>query len=206
MNMQEHQFPVDISDDDVLKAMKSISGFLDITPADFKEIYIVAYRQALERLKRSVKDKHIMTKQVVSVREETSLQEAAELMALNNISGLPVLNHLQHVTGIISEKDFLYEMGDKTKNSFMAVIARCLTNKGCLAISLRNRKARDIMKSPPITVSEETPVFEIAALFEQKKINRVPVIGKDSKLTGIVTRSDIVKSYRIKSSQMRDVS
>lgn len=37
------QCPVDISEDDVLKAMKAINGFLDITPADFREVYIFAY-------------------------------------------------------------------------------------------------------------------------------------------------------------------
>ena len=34
---------MDISDDDIIEAMKAISGYLDITPEDFKEIYIAAY-------------------------------------------------------------------------------------------------------------------------------------------------------------------
>jgi len=195
-----HQCPIDISDDDVLEAMKTISGFLDITPGDFREIYIFAYQQAVERLNRSVKAKHIMTPTVVSVPEEASLMEAAELMAAHNISGLPVVDMKQNVVGVISEKDFLYEMGEMKKQSFMGVIVQCLKNKGCTAISLRNQKVRDIMASPPITVQDQTSVFEIANLFEEKKINRVPVISEDSKLTGIVTRSDIVQSYCVRSS------
>jgi len=106
----------------------------------------------------------------------------------------------QKAVGVISEKDFLYEMGEMEKQSFMGVIAQCLKNKGCTAISLRNQKVRDIMASPPITVQNQTSVFEIANLFEEKKINRVPVISEDSKLTGIVTRSDIVQSYCVISS------
>jgi len=195
-----HQCPIDISDDDVLEAMKTISGFLDITPGDFREIYIFAYQQALERFNKSIKAKHIMTTTVVSVPEETSPLEAAELMATHNISGLPVVDMRQNVVGVISEKDFLYEMGEKSKQSFMGVIVQCLKNKGCTAISLRNQKVRDIMASPPITVQNQTSVFEIANLFEEKKINRVPVISEDSKLTGIVTRSDIVQSYCVISS------
>jgi len=194
-----HQCPIDISDDDVLEAMKTISGFLDITPGDFREIYIFAYKQAVERLNRSVKAKHIMTTTVVSVPEEASLMEAAELMAAHNISGLPVVDMKQKAVGVISEKDFLYEMGEMEKQSFMGVIVQCLKSKGCTAISLRNQKVRDIMASPPITVQVQTSVFEIANLFEEKKINRVPVISENSKLTGIVTRSDIVQSYCVRS-------
>jgi CBS-domain-containing membrane protein len=47
--------PVDISDDDIYEAMKDISGYLDITPGDFKEVYLKAYRHAVLRLTRSVR-------------------------------------------------------------------------------------------------------------------------------------------------------
>jgi CBS domain-containing protein len=50
------------------------------------------------------------------------------------------------------------------------------------------------MRSPAITVQEETPVAEIAAIFTKKKINRVPVVGTTGKLMGIVSRADIVRS------------
>jgi CBS domain-containing membrane protein len=42
--------PVDISDDDVMKAMKSMQGYIDITPADFREVYRIAYALAKDRL------------------------------------------------------------------------------------------------------------------------------------------------------------
>lgn len=186
---------MDISDDDILEAMKTISGFLDITPADFREIYGLAYEQALERLNRSVKAHHIMTREVVSVQEKASLLETAELLALHNISGMPVIDGSGKVVGVISEKDFLHEMGEKQKKSFMGVIVQCLKNKGCIALPLKNKTAGEMMTAPPIVVREETSVFEIAGLFEEKKINRVPVVDEASGLTGIVTRSDIVLSY-----------
>ena len=40
---------VDLTETDVLEAMKEIPGYLDITPRDFKEIYNLAYRQARSR-------------------------------------------------------------------------------------------------------------------------------------------------------------
>ena len=76
----------------------------------------------------------------------------------------------------------------------MGVIAECLRGKGCVAVSIREQSARDIMTSPAITVSEETAVNEIAGIFTGKNINRVPVVNPDGVLTGIVSRADIVRA------------
>ena len=189
------QCPTDISETDVLEAMKAINGFIDITPEDFREIYRFAFQKAVERLNKSVIARDIMTSTVISVKDDTSLLSAAELMAANNISGLPVIDASNLVVGVISEKDFLYEMGDLEKQSFMGVVVQCLKNKGCAAISLRSQTAADIMSTPPITVLEVTTVSEIAAIFEEKNINRVPVVTPSSELKGIIARSDIIQSY-----------
>ncbi len=42
--------PVDISEHDVVEAMKRIPGYIDITPGDFKEVYQTAYSLAIKRL------------------------------------------------------------------------------------------------------------------------------------------------------------
>ena len=65
--------------------MKDIQGYLDITPADLKEIYKFAYRHALERITSSVRaHAHIMTRQVFSVKRTMPVKEVAELMAEEN--------------------------------------------------------------------------------------------------------------------------
>jgi CBS domain-containing protein len=85
-------------------------------------------------------------------------------------------------------------MGEKRTTSIMNVIAQCLTSKGCVAISMRTGFAKDIMTSPAHTVFEDTPIFEIASLFAEKDINRVPVLDKDGHLVGIVARADIFRT------------
>lgn len=186
--------PVDMSDADILDAMKSISGYLDITPGDFKEIFRYAYRHALERIAQSLLAKDLMTEKVISVFLNTSLKETAAKMAAHGISGVPVLDERNAVVGMISEKDFLFHMGEKKTRSTMEVIAQCLSSKGCVAVSMRTGFAKDIMTSPARTVFEDTPVFEIASIFAEKNINRVPVIDKNSHLVGIVARADIFQA------------
>jgi CBS domain-containing membrane protein len=193
-----NQCTIGFTDDDILEAMRDISGYLDITPSDFKEVYQIASKHALERLKNSIKVEHVMTAPVITVSEETSLLDAAKLMAHNNISGLPVMNHKQSVSGILSEKDFLKRMvhkDGKSSVSFMSVISQCLEIKGCLAADLKNLHVKDIMSSPPVTVEKSISIMDVAAIFESKKINRVPVLDENSNLVGIIARSDIVQAF-----------
>ena len=56
--------PVDISDADVMKAMKAMQGYIDITPADFKEVYRVAYALAQDRMMHALKAVDVMTSPV----------------------------------------------------------------------------------------------------------------------------------------------
>jgi len=186
--------PLDISDEDILKAMRDVMGYIDITPGDFKELYRFAFRHALERLRHSITAKDIMTKDVVSVARNIPLEEVADILNRFALSGVPVTDHDQRVVGVISEKDFLLHMGVQKKKTFMGVVAQCLKNKGCLAVSMRGQKAEDIMTSPAVGVLENTPVFEIADTFTTKNINRAPVIDANDRLLGIVTRTDIVRS------------
>ena len=189
---------IEISDNDIYEAMKDIPGYLDITPADLKEIYRFAYRHAVERITQSVRAHHIMTTRVFSVNRKTPVKEVAELMAEKTVSGIPVLDDDEKVAGIISEKDFLSHMGSRDKTHFMAVVAECLKGKGCVAMPIRLKKAEDIMTSPAFTVKEDTSVIEIANLFTEKNINRVPVINGEGRLTGIVSRADIVRASLMK--------
>ena len=186
--------PVNMSDEDILDAMKSIPGYLDITPGDFREIFSYAYRYAVDRIAQSLLAKDVMTAKVISVTPTTSLKETALAMATHGISGIPVIDEREAVVGVISEKDFLFHMVEKKTHSIMHIIAQCLSTKGCMAIPMRTGHAKDIMTSPAQTVSESTPIFEIASIFAEKEINRVPVLDENGHLVGIVARADIFRT------------
>jgi len=135
-----------------------------------------------------------MTVEVIAVTSTTSLQETAATMAMHGISGVPVIDDRKAVVGVISEKDFLSQMGNNNTHSIMHVIVQCLSSKGCVAVPMRTGCAKDIMTSPAYTVVETTPIFEIASIFVEKNINRMPVLDKNGHLAGIVTRADIFRS------------
>jgi CBS domain-containing membrane protein len=183
---------IDFAEADILEAMKKIPGYLDITPRDFKEIYLLAYHHAVDRLAREVTAAEIMTREVVTVFEETSLAEVAAAMGDRGISGVPVIDHNGRVTGIISEKDFLRRMGVSGEQNFMSLVAACLKSKGCVALPIKQQLAKDIMVSPAITVTPDTSLKEIARLFVERRVNRVPVIDADGNMIGLVSRGDLL--------------
>ncbi|HEB69264.1 MAG TPA: CBS domain-containing protein [Desulfobulbus sp.] len=188
------QYLIDISDDDVRQAMKKLGGYIDITFGDFKELYHFACSHALNRLMHSATAGDVMTAKVISVHRQAQSVDIADVMARHNVSGVPVLDDKDQVVGIISENDFLSRMGNSEVTSFMSIVARCLQQKGCLAIPISKQQAEDIMTSPVVTVSKDTPVSEIVQIFSEKQINRVPVTGADGQLIGIVSRADTLQT------------
>jgi CBS domain-containing membrane protein len=189
--------PVEISEQDVIEAMKAIPGYLDITPGDFKEVYQAAYALAVKRLLTSLKAADLMTKPVQLVGQEMDLVQAAALLAEKQISGAPVVNNEGKIVGVVSEKDFLREMGFGATPSFMQIATHCLNNKGCMIGNLRNRTIGDIMTRLPITGSPEMTIGQISALFVERQINRLPIVGVDGRPVGIVTRTDLAHSYSV---------
>ena len=182
---------IDISDDDILEAMKKMEGYVDITTGDFKEVYRFAYQHAIDRLMNFTKAKEIMTKNVVFVKKDTPLLEIVEIMADHEISGVPVVDEEDKVIGVISEKDFLSRIGAQ---SSMGIIVQLLQKRGDIPQPMLWQKAENIMNSPALTVNEDISISEITNIFKEKNINRVPVINDKGKLVGIISRADALQS------------
>lgn len=182
---------LDLSEEDIYEAMKQIPGYLDITPHNFREVYHLALRLAVERLSREVLARDLMTREVVWVSPETPLAEVAAAMGRARVSGVPVVDDRGQVVGVVSEKDFLKRMGSNAPN-FMTLVADCLKSRGCVALPLKEQRAADLMSAPAVTVKPHTPVREIVALMAAHNINRLPVTDAGGRLVGIVSRGDLV--------------
>jgi CBS-domain-containing membrane protein len=189
--------PLDISEEDIVKAMKEIPGYIDITPGDFKEIYQAAFALAIKRLLNSLRAANIMTSSVLSIDRGMDLVQAAALLADKQISGAPVVDREGRIVGVVSEKDFLKEMGLGAKPSFMQIAAHCLNSEGCMIGRLQNKTVGEIMSRPPTTGRPEMTVGEISALFADRRINRLPIVDEDGRPAGIVTRTDLAHSFQV---------
>jgi len=188
--------PIDLSDDDVISAMRSMDGFIDISINDFKEIYKYAYKHALKRSLHAITAADLMTKDVISVPSDATTQDVIQEMATQAVSGVPVLSTVDKtVVGVIAEKDILFHLGKQNIQSFWQLLSFCFETKSCLDSSILDLTATAIMSSPAITIRKEMSAAEIIRLFRENKINRVPVVDSSQQLLGIVSRNDLLNAH-----------
>jgi CBS domain-containing protein len=135
----------------------------------------------------------IMTRNVITVSPDTNVAEIARIMLEKRISGLPVVENGAAV-GIISESDLLRRPETGTEWHAPRWLELFLTRSSLAADYVRThaRTARDVMTKELITVSEDTSVSEIAELMEQHRIKRLPVLGQDGRVIGIVSRINLL--------------
>jgi CBS domain-containing protein len=136
----------------------------------------------------------VMTRHIVSVNPESSISEAAQLMILNRISGLPVLDERGKLVGIVTEGDLLRRVETGTERRRPRWL-EFLIGPGRLAteyVHTHGRRIQEVMTSSPETIVEETPLDEVVLLMERKRIKRLPVVRGDE-VVGIVSRANLVQ-------------
>jgi CBS domain-containing protein len=141
-----------------------------------------------------MKVKELMTQDVVAIGPEASLKDVAAILAERTISGLPVISEQRRVLGVVSEADILVkEQGPEPLHG--GLIGWLLEGGLADDTKLTARTAGEAMTAPAITIGAERQVSEAARLMTENGIKRLPVVDSDGKLTGIVTRADLVKAF-----------
>ena len=146
----------------------------------------------------------IMTRPVYTATPDTTMMEAANLMLQKRVSGLPVVDALGKLVGMVSEGDFVRrsEIGTQRKRGRFLKFILGPGKAASDFVQEHGRRVSDIMTSEPlVTVSEETPLERIVELMERNSIKRVPVM-RDDKVVGIVSRSNLLQAV---ASLARDV-
>ncbi len=145
----------------------------------------------------SLTARDIMTSDVAVVRPDTSVQEAARLLAERHISGAPVIDADGRLIGLLSEADLIrWHDTDSAEQAWwldMLADGFDLSPTFLDAIRSERSRVRHVMAREVSSVSETTPIGEIAALITAKGIKRLPVL-RDGQVVGIVSRADLVRA------------
>ena len=142
-----------------------------------------------------MKASDLMTRNVITLRPDTTVEHIARLLTTNRVASAPVVDDAGHVVGIVSEHDlFLKEKGIP----FSAVrlptkFKEWVDPRHLLQIydAARHHTAADIMTREVICVDVDDQVGHVAWLMMQWGIERVPVVEHD-RLVGIIARSDLI--------------
>jgi CBS-domain-containing membrane protein len=116
-------------------------------------------------------------------------------MTQNDVSALPVIDADGRLVGIISEADLLRREEIDTANRRPAWVETMTpaTTRAAEFVRSHGKRVADLMSENVIAVGENASLNEIAALLEQHRIKRVPVL-RDNELVGIVSRTNLIQA------------
>ena len=140
-----------------------------------------------------MKISEVMTRNVVTVTCRTPLKEVARQLVRRRVSGLPVVDEDGSVVGVVSEGDILAKECDRASGHGSLLDHLFEVDGGGLKHDARD--AGDAMTSPAVTIRPNRTVAEAAATMLDRCVNRLPVVDRDGKLVGIVTRADLVRAF-----------
>ena len=134
-----------------------------------------------------MKAQDVMTREVATVRPETSVREIAALMMEKNISGVPVVSNDGAIVGIVSEGDLLHraEVGTERKHKWWFQIFADSDAAAREYAKSHGFSARDVMSRYVISVRDDADLRDVADILDSHHIKRVPVLH-DGRLVGII--------------------
>lgn len=139
-----------------------------------------------------MKVEDVMTRDVIAVAPETSVHAAAQLMLDHGVSGLPVVDDAGHLVGLITEGDLIVRQKPhrwpKWWQLFFEDTAR-LAREYQRATGLT---VGEVMTRALVCIAPDAPLAAAAALVEEHRIRRLPVV-EDGVLVGVISRADLIK-------------
>jgi CBS domain-containing membrane protein len=188
---------LELTDDDILDAMQHISGYLDISTEDFRAIYHLAHRHALERLFVGVTAGRLMRRAVKPLQPDTTLDIAARTIADSCYKGLPVVDANGHVIGMLTETDYLKRL---KADNFLGLLLKMLEDSFEFTHRCHETPVSAAMTQPAVTVSQDAGFLEILEAFHGHGGRSMPVVGADGRLLGLLLRKDFFAAYKLKES------
>lgn len=140
--------------------------------------------------------KDVMTTPAVVVSRGAPLAQALDLMIDHKLSGLAVVDEAGQLCGVLSESDMLrrIELGTTRKSRWWSRLFSSPDGADAYRVAA-GRKVLDLMSPSPITVEDSALLNEAAALMEEYRVKRLPVLH-DGDLVGMISRADFVKALR----------
>ncbi|SPD72420.1 CBS domain protein [uncultured Desulfobacterium sp.] len=143
--------------------------------------------------------KNWMSKPVITVDINDSMQKVISAFRENNINMIPVLDR-GNLVGVITERDVLKEgqlIGVITESDLKKATTSGKTSinvNELIYLAATRIKLEGLVTRDPITVAEDLTVEETAEILLAKKISGVPVVNAQGALVGVITQHDLFRS------------
>ncbi|SDK40721.1 BON domain-containing protein [Nonomuraea maritima] len=143
----------------------------------------------------------VMTREVVAVHGDTPFKDVAETLVAHGVSAVPVVDGENHVIGVVSEADLLRKeefkeqyYGEGYRPPLRTRLRRSLSKEGHRSGS-GGDTAAGVMSAPAVTIRSHASVVSAMRLMAEHGVKRLPVVGRDGRLAGIVSRGDLMRVF-----------
>jgi CBS domain-containing protein len=136
----------------------------------------------------------VMTKKVVTVDRLTPFSDIVRLLSDRRISGVPVLMMGRRVAGVVSEADLVAMEDQEVRRARMHAQATGRWRRP-LRRAHWGLTAGALMSAPAVTIYPDATIPRAAQIMASRHIRRLPVVGEDGRLIGIVTRRDLLSVF-----------
>ncbi|ABE62738.1 CBS domain containing membrane protein [Nitrobacter hamburgensis X14] len=143
-----------------------------------------------------MKARDVMVSPVIAAGEDATVQDVAKTMIARRISAVPIVDKAGKLVGIVTEADLIHRIEVGTERPYSWWL-HMLSGDRTMAegyVKSHARKITDIMTREVKTADPETPLIDIAELFETNGIKRVPIVNQAGDLIGIVSRANIIQA------------
>ncbi|RAG86856.1 inosine-5'-monophosphate dehydrogenase [Streptacidiphilus pinicola] len=134
----------------------------------------------------------LMTRDVITVQEETPFKEIAEILTEQEISAVPVLDSSGRLVGLVSEADLIRKEAAQADPGGRGPVPRSASEfePGVAAAT-----ARDVMSAPVLIARSGWSVVETARAMKQDNVKRLPVVDDTDHVIGMVSRRDLLRVF-----------
>lgn len=185
---------MELTDDDILDAMRHIPGYLDITTEDFRSIYHLAHRHAVERLFSGMTAARLMRAVSEPLHPEMTLDKAARVLADSGFKSLPVVDADGCVIGMLTETDYLKRL---QVGSFLELLLKMLDDSFEFAHRCHETQVSAAITRPAVTVGPGAGFTEMMEAFHRHDGRSMPVTGTDGRLLGLLLRNDLLAAMHL---------
>lgn len=159
-----------------------------------EEVEVIAYGyRELRALRTSTPVHDIMRREVQSVAPDMPVADAVEMLIGKPYRALPVTDENRRVVGILTDGDLLARLG-LPNASIQRELSRTELRRQFETLRAGKQIVQDLMTTPVFTVMDETPVAEAVRLMTQRGIKRLPVVDREGRLVGMVSRLDVLRA------------
>lgn len=141
---------------------------------------------------------NVMTRDVVTVKKETSIRELAGIFTARRISSAPVVDDEGGLIGIVTETDLVEQDKSLHIPTVISLFDWVIYLESGKKFEKELKKmtgqtVADIYTTEVETVAPTTPVSEVADIMSSKKIHALPVV-EGGKVVGIIARIDLIRT------------